>query len=417
MRVLYIEYALWKSIVQARDFAAFHEVIATDTRKVWAGMPEIIYATDIEPGADFTDWQANFEPASTLVPDEDSAIANITGLGATLQPRSADGTPQTAGQQLTLGQAAFTRIDDGTEVMNVDGRSTGTPVNVWDGTGAADTGTNDWAVNGEGAESAAAVHTGTNGWDSGVTTDTNDITRFSDPGGDSDIAGTYAELRFWMQPKAFPAGARLRVEWQKADNTQNGATLNVANYVSNMDLDVWQEVAIPIADFGLTEDVSRIRFRYRNAAGQQFWFDDISLVPVGAGPYRFRIVAPPNTRYHISMIVCVVAGPSSGWDADTFANIPALPLGLNLRQRRLSTGDVLWRFNTRNNAELFGRYHPQDDIEFADGTLLVGFMVKPGKASVIVTDDDVLEFVVRDDLSALEAARAFAHFGTEIVPL
>ncbi len=64
--------------------------------------------------------------------------------------------------------------------------------------------------------------------------------------------------------------------------------------------------------------------------------------------------------------------------------------------------------------ELFGRYHPQDDIEFADGTLLVGFMVKPGKASIAVTDDDVLEFVVRDDLSALSAARAFAHFGTEV---
>ena len=80
-----------------------------------------------------------------------------------------------------------------------------------------------------------------------------------------------------------------------------------------------------------------------------------------------------------------------------------------MRQRRISDGEILWKFNSKDNVDLFGRYHPQDDIEFADGNLLVGFMVKPGKASVVVTDDVVLELVVRDDLSALANARGFAR--------
>ena len=76
---------------------------------------------------------------------------------------------------------------------------------------------------------------------------------------------------------------------------------------------------------------------------------------------------------------------------------------------------MLWKFICKNNAQLFGQFHPQDDVNFADGTLLMGFMVKPGKASVRITDDDVLEFVVRDDLSSISEMRAYCHFGVEVI--
>jgi hypothetical protein len=81
----------------------------------------------------------------------------------------------------------------------------------------------------------------------------------------------------------------------------------------------------------------------------------------------------------------------------------------------LSTAEVLWSLNSKDNVDLFGRFHPQDDIIFADSVMLIGFMIKPGKASVVVTDDDVLEFVVRDNLSTITQGRAFAHYGVEEV--
>lgn len=415
MRVLYIEYALWKQITQTRGFTAFHEVVTTDTLRVWSGMPEVVYAADVEP-ANFADWQAAF-PSSTLAVSEDTALANIAGLGATLQPRSADGTPQTAGQNLTLGQLAFTRVGDGTEPMNVNGAALGTPVNLWNGTGGGDTGA-DWTAAGTGSEQAAAdAGSGTNGWDTGVTAQ-NNLTTF-DNGSAIDVDALYSDLQFQINPQAWPAGSRLRVGFLDAANNLVGNWRRVENYTTNMDLGVWQQVAIPIADFALSGQVQKLRFQYRITDGQHHYFDDIQLVPPGGGgPYRFRVEAPDAlTTYHVSMIVFIVSGPTAGWTSSTFANIAALDKGLILRQRRISDGEVLWTFNSKDNVELFGRYHPQDDIEFADGTLLVGFMVKPGKASIAITDDDVLEFVVRDDLSALSAARAFAHFGTEVVTL
>ena len=42
-------------------------------------------------------------------------------------------------------------------------------------------------------------------------------------------------------------------------------------------------------------------------------------------------------------------------------------------------------------------------------------MVKPGNASVIITDDEVLEFVVRDKLDTIPEMRAYAHFGVEVL--
>jgi hypothetical protein len=328
--------------------------------------------------------------------------------------QSDDGTTLFTNPDWTLGQSKFQRVDNGAAKMNVDGRATGTPVVLWNGTGGGDTGS-DWTVDaGIGSEQAAAMHSGTNGWDTGVAA-LNQDTRFSN-GADIDVNGLYTELTFWMQPKAFPIGAKLRVQFQNMANDVIGANLNVENYVTNMDLDVWQKVSIPIADFNLTANVAKMRFRYRQAAGQHFWFDDIELVPPGGGPYKFRVEAPTTERWHVSMLVLVISGPSAGWDASAFASIAGgLPNGLLLRGRDKALGETLWSLNSKNNVDLFGRFHPQDDITFADGDLLLGFMIKPGKASIVVTDNLVLDFLVRDDLSSLSEMRAYLHYGVEKV--
>lgn len=310
----------------------------------------------------------------------------------------------------TLDVPSFKRVDNNSEAMNIDGDSAGTPTPIWNGEATY------WTPSGIGSAEAYAHHSGSYGWDSGVAA-LNDATRF-DGGANQDIAGTYDSFSFWMQPKAYPPGSRFRVGWRNAANAPVGVSLLVENYTTNMDLDVWQRVTIPIADFALTADVDKICFDYRNAAGQRFYLDDIEVnTASGGGPYRFRIAAPDETvKYHLTMAVLVLAAPGSGWNPTSFANISGgLENGLLLNQRRLSTQDTLWRLNSKDNIDLFGRFHPQDDITFANGDLLVGFMVKPGNASVVITDDDVLDWVVRDDLSGLSVCRAYAHYGIEVV--
>lgn len=331
-----------------------------------------------------------------------------------LTPRGLDGTPLVGVQHLCLGREAFKRTDNNSEQMNVDGRAGGTSTVLWNGTGGGDTG-GDWTASGTGSETAASNHSGTNGWDSGSTA--KDATTVFNAGSLQDVDGSYSELKFWLQPKAFPVGSELLLAFLDEADGKIGNELDVSDYTPNMDLDVWQQVAIPITDFSLGEDVQKLRVTYKKVAGQQHWLDDIELVPSGGsgGPYIFQIAAPnANTIYHVTMIVLMAAEASSGWSSDAFLNLSGgLDLGLVCRQRRVSTSETLWSFNTKDNVALFGQYHPQESFLFNNDELLVGFMVKPGKGSVQVTDDEVLEFLVRDDLSSLNNLRAYCHYGVE----
>lgn len=325
---------------------------------------------------------------------------------------TADGTEIIAAPERTLGQASFKRTDDGSEQMGINGTASGSTVVIWSGTGDAG---GDWTVTNQGVEDVAALHSGVMGLDSTLTT-IGQTTQF-DNGSEIDVVGTYSEISFWMQPKAYPTGSFLQALWKKSGGTTNGAVLNIVDYVTNFDLDVWQKVTIPIADFGLTEDVQKLQFKYASNGGQQFWFDDIEFTQAGGGgPFTFQVAAPDAlSKYHVSMLVLVISGPSAGWNNNTFANISSLTNGLLLRGRKISTAETLWSLNSKDNVDLFGRFHPQDDIEFADGTLLLGFMLRPDKASIIITDDIVVEVVVRDDLSTLSGARGYVHYGVEDV--
>jgi hypothetical protein len=325
--------------------------------------------------------------------------------------KDASGNQFFALKELVLGNTRFLRTDDGSAIMNINGLPAGTPLIVWNGDGAY------WTASGDGSSTTEAAHTGSYGWDTGVRSN-GDATLFSTS--DFDIQASYDSISFWMNPQRKDVNTTLRLRWYHDGGTE-GTIVIVDNYVTNFDIDVWQKVTIPLADFALPPGqlVDQLQFQYQSLGPkyEHFFLDDIELNPAGAGggPFVFQVAAPANTLYHLSMLVLVMSAPGTGWNPNTFGNQTALENGLLLRQRRLSTAETLWSFNVNDNTDLFGRYHPQDDITFSDGTLLIGFMVKPSKASVIVSSDDVLEFVVRDNLSGLSSARAFAHYGVEAI--
>lgn len=329
--------------------------------------------------------------------------------------KDANGNQIIAGRELTLGREAFVRVDNGTELMNIDGLAVGAPVVLWNGGGAGDTGA-DWTPSGSGSETAGAMNSGTNGWDTGVRA-AGDTTVF-DNGSMIDVAGTYDQVDIWVNPQAFPPGSRLQARWKDNADANVGSQVRLDQLAPNMDLGVYQQISVPIVDFNLTGNAQKLQIRYGNAAGQHYFFDDIELVSsAGGGPYTFRLEAPDAlTRYHLTMGVLLISAPAAGWTRSAFADIVGgLNRGLVMRHRKKSTSEVLWKFVTKNNVQLFGQYHPQESFAFADNELLVGFMVKPGRAEVVVTDDDVLEFVVRDKLDTIPEMRAYAHFGVEII--
>lgn len=314
-----------------------------------------------------------------------------------------------------LGLDKFVRVSDGVEQMAVDGRSTSAE-DVWDGTGAGDTGA-DWTRGGEGSESTASAHSGTNGLDTGVLS-TDDVWWF-DYGSNRDLeAVPYDSISFWMNPQAYPSGSVLRCAWAQTGNTTViGNSVKVGDYISNTDLDVWQRVSIPLADFNLDSTaVGRFIFQAKQEDGQQFYFDDIDLLDSESdGPYHYRVTGETGELRHVARITLIIASGEEGWESSAFADIAGgLELGLILRKGTLSTQEVEWSTVMKNNMDLFGQMVPSDPINFSDNELMMVFNIEPKIASIVLTDDDGLEFIVRDDLSTLTNMRAYLQYGVEV---
>lgn len=331
---------------------------------------------------------------------------------------SKDGTQLFGKQQLELGRQAFKRTDDNSEAMNINGVASGSFVVMWNGTGSEDLGS-DWELEGKGTETTGSKYSGTNGLDTGVLT-AGDSTRF-DYESPFDVSGSYGELTFMMNVQAYPPDSRLKVLWADSTNTKLGSALKVEDYVSNMDTDEWKEVQIPIEDFNLTGSVQKLIFRYQEADGQHFYFDDMGLnaLAVSGAPYTFRVKAPTGLIYHVERVVIVLAADDTGWNSDAFANITGgVNRGLLLRYKKIGDeSEVYWKVNARNNVELFGLLQVINSIDYEGGDRQVVFALEPQLSSVILVDDDeVLDIVVRDDFSGLNNLRAFLHFGIETDP-
>lgn len=308
-----------------------------------------------------------------------------------------------------LGKAKFLRTDIGTEQLNVNGLAPGGATVIWNGDGTY------WTHEAQGTPETYAAKTGTYGLDSGVRP-VGQETRF-DYGSNQDIAGSYQTVQFWIQPKAFPAGAHLKILWRTSGGSNPGQVLYVEDYLPNMDLDVWQHVSIPIVDFELGNDVAKLVLIYATQGGQQHYFDDFELVAAGAGgPYIFRVAAPSGKLWYVELLNMIMAAGSTGWNSDAFGNISGgLVEGLILRKKNLTTSEVLWAFTFKKNVELFGQLVPSYDFTFADDELMVNFSMRPQMALLTVTDEEVLEFIVRDNLSTLTNMRAYVHYGEDTV--
>jgi len=305
-----------------------------------------------------------------------------------------------------FAQPALLRTDNGQAEMNVNGFASGAALNVWDGTGVGDVGAADWIPSGVGSESAAAVHSGTNGWDTGNTQD-GDKTEFLGP---ITALGTYGLLNFWLNPQIAPAGSTVELGWRDA-NGGVGNKVNAENYVA-MTIGVWQLVSIPLADFGAIGSVTKLRVKYKNT-NQRHYIDDISLVASGGtGPFIYRMSRLNMPALDIHRLSLAVAGQSSGWAVNDFATINGgLGAGLLLKFWDYATGEVFWSFNLKNNLEMFGRTGNVNSITFAGTQHLVLLDYDLSEAKARIESTRVFDIVVRDDLSSLLGLNAFATGG------
>jgi hypothetical protein len=105
---------------------------------------------------------------------------------------------------------------------------------------------------------------------------------------------------------------------------------------------------------------------------------------------------------------------TSSWTSGYFASISGgLTNGLILRYRDLDANEVLWRINIKDNLTLFSKLELLNKVSYASSVEQYTMILEPHPASVPLTDKLVVEAVVQDDLSSLNALRAFVQCGAE----
>lgn len=300
-----------------------------------------------------------------------------------------------------LRKRVFEHVTTGAESMKVDGASGTVDENVWDGEGSY------WADPSVGSKTTGSKRTGTYGWDSGVTALNDEVkfTRSSSFQPSSDV------LAGWINLQAYPSGVEIQGRWELAGATK-GNGVDLMDYLESQDLGVWQYWEIPIADFNLgTEYVDEFRFRTKNVAGADYWLDDIQLKS-GGGNEKFRLVVPANAEWIVGAVTLVLVSGDSGWNSNAFANIAGgLAAGLTMRHRDLVAGENFFKVVCKKNIHLFGHFDPVIDTTYNDNLRQISFVLKPDPAIIMVKENEVLEFLVKDDLTSLTDLRAFAHVG------
>ena len=313
---------------------------------------------------------------------------------------------------LNPGKVSFRRDSDGKERMDVNGTPSGAENVVYNGTVEAPA---DWTVSGKGSEKPVADRgTGSRGWDTEVIQTSGQsvlIDKLS-----TWLANDYSAFRFWLRPKIFRAKSKFWVQLDDASNNMVGSKVNVEDYVPNMDIDVWQDVSIPMQDFNVgTTPVQKFRFTF-NAVKQRHHFDDVRIyTDVDNGPYIYEISPEDDSDdFNIARITLTLVTLDTGWNNDSFANIAnGLTNGCILRQYNTNKSRTIWSIVYKNNMELFGKFDRFNDFNFASSNIMVKFMIEPSISSLVVTKNTPLQFIVQDDLSGLTDMRMYAHYGVE----
>ena len=129
------------------------------------------------------------------------------------------------------------------------------------------------------------------------------------------------------------------------------------------------------------------------------------------GDVTFRVAAPANTLWVADTIVLMIQD-NTGWNSGDFVGRAALANGLRIRLRDLNGATNLWGWNLKDNTDLMEKLPLRTITDFANGqTVAIWELKASDDMGFHVTDNEVLEFLVRDDLTSLTKMRAHVHYG------
>ncbi len=156
---------------------------------------------------------------------------------------------------------------------------------VWNGTGILDIG-GDWTHSKKGIEASYAMRTGTNGLDADLSN--NDKMWFSDPDGGEDITD-YDVVIIWTKVLSWGSGKEVSVTFHSLGSPGGwGTSINLSDYISISDTDVWQRAVVPLSYLGII-NIEEVDILELGSDGNiHLYLDDIAFgvgYPVPIGDY------------------------------------------------------------------------------------------------------------------------------------
>ena len=347
-------------------------------------------------------------PANTLLQGSEGLIADIVNedennalVVATRPLKTFNNKPQ------------FYLDADGSKDMNVNVTYTGTPDKVHDGTDSAlwtataIVGAARWTF-----DSTDQNHTpaGTKSIKATVTIG-GDVMQLA-KGSNVDLSN-YSAVTGWVYITSWSVGARINMYgWDTGTGLQVGDIVDISEYVDITQLNEWQQVAIPLGEFGLsasTIDAFRITI-VKGILNPDFYLDDIQIEEVGE-QVEFTIEPQKGKWLHIKEFGITIVDEYDSTLADSsIPNIPYLGfLGVGALQRgiliqRIQLGEVLFQATMKNMVDFLALTNMRIVSQGFDGTNTWIKLVQELAVPLILKseNEDRHRYVIRDNLSGLK---------------
>lgn len=216
--------------------------------------------------------------------------------------------------------------------------------------------------------------------------------------------------------------------WDTGTGAVVGDRVNLTDYFTPTNNDVWQNVVIPLTDLGLTGSTTFNALRWelteQNNTAPEFFIDNISLREAGA-PVTFRYSAPKGDKVYVYGVRLVLADAHSV--AVTNGTVPGLnPSGLlGLSQlangiviRRRENGETLFSAAARNLQEFMSGSGFIITNVISDDTNTYISMEAPFSDPAVIEghpDDNHIDFVIQDDMDGLTLLQGWVKASKEFL--
>jgi len=205
-----------------------------------------------------------------------------------------------------------------------------------------------------------------------------------------------------------------------------GNRVSLGDYFNESTFDVWQGLAIPLSDMGLTnETISawRMQLVNKNGPGPRFYMDDIQIEASGS-TIPFRGGAPKKDKpYHVfSLLVTIVAtltgtvvnGTMPGLTYNQLLSLAELTNGFVLHQEK--DGANLFTIPFRSIGEMLSQGFEIQSL-ISDGTTTQIVLELPFREPPIIfgsLEENHIGIDINDDLSSLVRFRATLRGASEV---